>query len=433
MRMVDLISKKREGLSLSRDEIQFMIKGYTEGTIPDYQMSAWAMAVFFQGLDIKETSDLTMEMARSGDQVDLSGIQGIKVDKHSTGGVGDKTSLIVVPLVASVGVPVAKMSGRGLGHTGGTVDKLESIEGFKIELTKEQFFQNVNDFKMALVGQSGNLTPADKKLYGLRDVTGTVNSMPLIASSIMSKKIASGADAIVLDVKVGAGAFMKSLEDAKELAKTMVSIGNHLNRKTVAVITDMNQPLGFEIGNANEVREAIEVLSGKGEERLTKVCLTLASHMAVAGQVFPDFNTAYQKLEEILRTGKALETFAKFIEAQGGNSQVVTESEKLPQAQYHIEVTAEQGGYIEEINAEAMGNAAMYLGAGRKTKEDQIDYAVGISLKKKVADEVTAGEVIALIHSNSENVQDSYELIKQSVKISSDRIEELPIIYEVVE
>ncbi|MFS1512272.1 pyrimidine-nucleoside phosphorylase [Chengkuizengella sp. SCS-71B] len=433
MRMVDLISKKREGLSLSRDEIQYIIKGYTDGTIPDYQMSAWAMAVFFQGLDAKETSELTMEMACSGDQVDLSGIKGIKVDKHSTGGVGDKTSLIVVPLVASVGVPVAKMSGRGLGHTGGTVDKLESIEGFKIELTKEQFFQNVNEFKMALVGQSGNLTPADKKLYGLRDVTGTVNSMPLIASSIMSKKIASGADAIVLDVKVGAGAFMKSLEDAKELAKTMVSIGNHLNRKTVAVITDMNQPLGFEIGNANEVREAIEVLSGKGEERLTKVCLTLASHMAVAGQVYPDFNTAYKQLEEVLNTGQAVETFAKFVEAQGGDPELVTQPEKLPQAKYHINVIAEQSGYIQDINAESIGYAAMYLGAGRKTKEDQIDYSVGITLKKKVADEVSVGEVIAVIHSNNKEVQDSLDLIQQSVKISTESVDELPIIYEIIE
>ncbi len=433
MRMVDLIQKKRDGESLSRAEINFIIEGFVNDKIPDYQMSALAMAVYFQGMNAQEISDLTMAMVNSGETLDLSAIEGIKVDKHSTGGVGDKVSLIVGPLVASTGVPVAKMSGRGLGHTGGTIDKLESIPGFNVELTSEQFIRQVNQYKLALVGQSGNLTPADKKLYALRDVTATVNSIPLIASSIMSKKIASGADAIVLDVKVGSGAFMKSLSDAKLLAQTMVAIGKKLNRKTIAVLSDMNQPLGHEIGNANEVKEAINVLRGQGEENLTKVCLTIASYMAVAGKAYSDFKTAYQALAEILYSGRALEKFKQFISAQGGDREVVDYPERLPSAEYHVEVKANQHGYVEQINAELIGTAAMILGAGRKTKTDCVDHAAGVTLLKKVGDKVETGEVMAVLHTNRSEYQTAEQILRRAVTIGSRRTDKLPIIYDVIE
>ncbi|GGK15251.1 pyrimidine-nucleoside phosphorylase [Caldalkalibacillus thermarum] len=433
MRMVDLIQKKRDGFALSKEEIHFIIEGYTQGTIPDYQMAALAMAIYFRGMDSQETSHLTMAMVQSGETIDLSPIKGIKVDKHSTGGVGDKTSLIVAPLVATVGVPVAKMSGRGLGHTGGTIDKLESIEGFQTELTPEQFFRNVNEIKLALVGQSGNLAPADKKLYALRDVTATVNSIPLIASSIMSKKLASGADAIVLDVKTGSGAFMKKLEDAKALAEAMVSIGKELNRQTIAVISDMNQPLGYEVGNANEVREAIEVLKGEGEAGLTKLCLTIAAYMTVAGQIYPDFDSAYEELDKVLRSGQALETFKRFVQAQGGNTEQIDDPEKLPQASFHVELKAEEDGYVTQIDAEAVGVAAMLLGAGRATKEDTIDHAVGITLRKKVGDPVQKGEVLAVLHSNSEQPAASINRLKQAIVIGKEKVNKLPLIYDVLQ
>ncbi|EGL82490.1 pyrimidine-nucleoside phosphorylase [Caldalkalibacillus thermarum TA2.A1] len=433
MRMVDLIQKKRDGFALSKEEIHFIIEGYTQGTIPDYQMAALAMAIYFRGMDSQETSHLTMAMVQSGETIDLSPIKGIKVDKHSTGGVGDKTSLIVAPLVATVGVPVAKMSGRGLGHTGGTIDKLESIEGFQTELTPEQFFRNVNEIKLALVGQSGNLAPADKKLYALRDVTATVNSIPLIASSIMSKKLASGADAIVLDVKTGSGAFMKKLEDAKALAEAMVSIGKELNRQTIAVISDMNQPLGYEVGNANEVREAIEVLKGEGEAGLTKLCLTIAAYMTVAGQIYPDFDSAYEELDKVLRSGQALETFKRFVQAQGGNPEQIDDPEKLPQASFHVELKAEEDGYVTQIDAEAVGIAAMLLGAGRATKEDTIDHAVGITLRKKVGDPVQKGEVLAVLHSNSEQPAASINRLKQAIVIGKEKVNKLPLIYDVLQ
>jgi pyrimidine-nucleoside phosphorylase len=431
--MVDLIAKKRDGLRHSQDEIQYIVEGYVSSAIPDYQMAAWAMAVYFKGMDNKEISHLTMAMAASGETVDLSSITGIKVDKHSTGGVGDKTTLIVAPLVAAAGAPVAKMSGRGLGHTGGTIDKLESIEGFKAELTREAFIRYVNENRLAIVGQSGNLAPADKKLYALRDVTATINSLPLIASSVMSKKIASGADAIVLDVKAGSGAFMKNRDDARRLAEIMVAIGKQLNRRTIAVISDMNQPLGYEVGNANEIKEAIEVLNGGGERHLVELCLTLAAYMTVAGKLYADFAGAYQALEQILKSGKALQTFKRFVAAQGGNPDVVDHPEKLPAAAYRIEIKANETGYVKAIDAESVGLAAMLLGAGRKTKEEAIDHGVGITLKKKVGDHVAAGEVVAVLHSNTRDAQESENRLKNAFSFTENKPDSLPVIYEVIE
>ncbi len=433
MRMVDLIQKKRDGAELSADEINFIIEGFTDGTIPDYQMSAWAMAVYFQGMSEQEISHLTAAMVKSGETLDLSAIDGIKVDKHSTGGVGDKVSLIVGPLVASVGVPVAKMSGRGLGHTGGTIDKLESIPGFNVELTAEQFVNQVNKYKIAIVSQSGNLTPADKKLYALRDVTATVNSIPLIASSIMSKKIASGADAIVLDVKVGSGAFMKSLADARKLAETMVGIGKKLKRRTIAVLSDMSQPLGYEIGNANEVKEAIDVLRGNGEERLTEICLTIAAYMTVAGEVYPNFETARQKLTEVLSSGAALEKLKQFISAQGGDPELVDNPNKLPAAKHRIEVRAKEEGYIEKINAEMVGTAAMMLGAGRKTKNDRIDHAAGVTLLKKIGDPLEMGELLAVLHTNQSDFAAAEQILQNAITVSKQKTDRPPIVYDVIE
>lgn len=432
MRMVDIIQKKRDGLTLTKDEIQFCIHGYANGQIPDYQMSALAMAIYFQGMSSEEISNLTMEMVNTGDIMDLSPIEGIIVDKHSTGGVGDKTSLIVAPLVASVGIPVAKMSGRGLGHTGGTLDKLESIPGFQIELSKEQFIRHVNQFKLALVSQTGNLVPADKKLYALRDVTATVNSIPLIASSVMSKKIASGADAIVLDVKVGSGAFMKSLKDAKQLAETMVMIGKHLNRKTTAILTDMNEPLGYEVGNANEVKEAIEVLKGRGEQRLTELCLTIAAHMAVLGKKFETVEEAKEGLYAMLKEGRALHFFKQFVQAQGGDAMIVENDQLFPSPKYNIEVKSDKEGFVEEIQAEEIGIAAMWLGAGRATKEDKIDYSAGITLLKKVGDRVHQGEPIAILRSNIEQMDASLQKVKQAYRLSDQQVQPPAIIYEVI-
>lgn len=433
MRMVDLIQKKKLGDKLTSDEINFIVKGYTKGEIPDYQMSAFLMAVYFKGMDKEEIAELTKAYVESGDKADLSGIEGIKVDKHSSGGVGDKISLIAIPLVASVGIPVAKMSGRGLGHTGGTIDKLESIAGFKTELSNETFISNVNKYKMAIVGQTANLTPADKKTYALRDVTATVDSIPLIAASIMSKKIASGSDAIVLDVKVGSGAFMKSLEEARELARTMVEIGNSLNRKTVAVITNMDQPLGHEIGNANEVREAIEVLKGNGASDEVKVALTIASYMTVLGGAFSDFETAYSELQKIIESGKAVAKLKEFIEIQGGDSSIVDDPSKLPQAKYHIHVKAKTSGYIEAMEAENIGIAAMLLGAGRKTKEDKIDFSAGITLLKKVTEKVNEGDTIAILHTNQENNQEAETVLLEAYKIGSEKPHELQYIYDVIQ
>jgi len=428
MRTVDLITKKRDGGELTRGEIDALIEGYTQGTIPDYQMSAMAMAIFFRGMTPDERANLTMAMVNSGEVIDLSGIAGIKVDKHSTGGVGDTTTLVLAPLVASVGVPVAKMSGRGLGHTGGTIDKLESVPGFHVEIDNDEFISLVNRHGLAVIGQSDKLTPADKKLYGLRDVTGTVNSIPLIASSIMSKKIASGADAIVLDVKTGDGAFMKEMDEARELAACMVDIGKRVGRRTIAVLSDMSQPLGNAIGNALEVREAIDTLRGVGPKDLTELCLTLGGHMAVLAGVASTQTEATELLREAMSSGKAIEKFKEFLTAQGGDASVVDEHGRLPTAKYQIEVAADNSGYVASIAAENMGLAAMKLGAGRATKESAIDLAVGIVLHKKVGDEVAAGQSLATIHANSEDVAEAMNIIRASIAIQNDPVEPPPLL-----
>ncbi|MCO4852528.1 pyrimidine-nucleoside phosphorylase [Bacillus vallismortis] len=420
MRMVDIIIKKQNGKELTTEEIQFFVNGYTDGSIPDYQASALAMAIFFQDMSDRERADLTLAMVNSGETIDLSAIEGIKVDKHSTGGVGDTTTLVLAPLVAALDVPVAKMSGRGLGHTGGTIDKLEAIDGFHVELSKGEFIKLVNRDKVAVIGQSGNLTPADKKLYALRDVTGTVNSIPLIASSIMSKKIAAGADAIVLDVKTGAGAFMKTEEDAAELAKAMVRIGNNVGRQTMAVISDMSQPLGFAIGNALEVKEAIDTLKGEGPEDLHELVLTLGSQMVVLAKKANTLDEARAKLEEVMKNGKALEKFKDFLKNQGGDSSIVDDPSKLPQAAYQIDVPAKEAGFVSEIIADEIGVAAMLLGAGRATKEDEIDLAVGIMLRKKVGDKVEKGEALVTLYANRENVDEVIEKVYDNIRTAAE-------------
>ncbi|MEO4053284.1 pyrimidine-nucleoside phosphorylase [Solibacillus sp. CAU 1738] len=422
MRMVDIIEKKRNGEALSTEEIRFFVNGYTQGEVPDYQASALCMAIYFQDMNDRERADLTMAMVESGDQIELSNIEGIKVDKHSTGGVGDTTTLPLAAMVAAVGVPVAKMSGRGLGHTGGTIDKLESIDGFHVELSNEQFVKQVNDIKMAVIGQSGNLTPADKKLYALRDVTGTVSSIPLIASSIMSKKIAAGADAIVLDVKTGDGAFMKTVEDAKLLAEAMVQIGNNVGRNTMAIISDMSQPLGYAIGNALEVKEAIDTLNGEGPADLNELCYTLGSQMVVLGGKASTIEEAREMLEEVVANGAALEVLKKFITAQGGDASIVDEPSKLPQAKFITEVVAKEAGYVAKIEAEDIGTAAMLLGAGRATKESEIDLAVGLVLRRKVGDYVEAGESLVTVHANSEDINEVIEKIYTHIHLSKDPV-----------
>ncbi|MBC1473870.1 pyrimidine-nucleoside phosphorylase [Listeria grandensis] len=431
MRMVDVISKKRDGKELTTEEIGFVVDGYTAGKIPDYQVSALAMAIFFQDMTDRERADLTMAMVNSGETIDLSAIEGIKVDKHSTGGVGDTTTLVLAPLVAALDVPVAKMSGRGLGHTGGTIDKLEAIEGFHVEITKEQFIDLVNRDKVAVIGQSGNLTPADKKLYALRDVTGTVNSIPLIASSIMSKKIAAGADAIVLDVKTGAGAFMKTDKDAENLAHAMVRIGNNVGRQTMAVISDMSQPLGFAIGNALEVQEAIDTLKGEGPEDLTELVLILGSQMVVLAKKAKDLDEARAMLKEVMANGKALAKFKDFLDNQGGDGSIVDDPSKLPQAKFKIDVPAKESGVVAEIVADEIGIAAMLLGAGRATKEDEIDLAVGIMLRKKVGDKVEAGEPLVTIYANKEDVKAVEAKIYENIRVS-DKAEAPKLIHTVI-
>ncbi|MBP1988957.1 pyrimidine-nucleoside phosphorylase [Paenibacillus eucommiae] len=432
MRMVDLIQKKKSGSSLNKEEIEFIVNGYTAGDIPDYQMSAFLMAIHWKGMTDEETSYLTLSMAHSGDVIDLSAIEGIKVDKHSTGGVGDKISLIVAPIAAYFGVPIAKMSGRGLGHTGGTIDKLESIPGFRVELSKEEFISAVNLHKIAIVGQSGNLAPADKKMYALRDVTATVDSIPLIASSIMSKKIASGADAIVLDVKIGSGAFMKSQEDARALAATMVNIGKNVQLNTIALITGMEQPLGREIGNAGEIRESIDVLRGQGDADLTEVAISVAAYMVMLGGKFTHIEEARAAVEKVVRSGDAIETFKSFIASQGGDPMVVDHPELLPSAAFHIDVVSQVEGYLTEIDAEQMGIAAMLLGAGRARKEDPIDYGVGITLNKKIGDTAAIGESLCTLHANREDVQSVIELVLQAFRITDHKPEAVRLIYEVI-
>ena len=431
MRMVDIIAKKRDGHELTTAEIDFFIKGYTAGTIPDYQASALAMAIYFKDMTDRERADLTMAMVNSGETIDLSAIKGIKVDKHSTGGVGDTTTLVLAPLVAALDIPVAKMSGRGLGHTGGTTDKLDSIAGFQTEITKDDFIRLVNDDKVAVIGQTGNLTPADKKLYALRDVTGTVNSIPLIASSIMSKKIAAGSDAIVLDVKTGAGAFMKTIDEAKQLANAMVKIGNNVGRRTMAIISDMSQPLGFAIGNALEVKEAIDTLKGKGPADLHELVLTLGSQMVVLANGADTLEEARARLEEVMYNGKAIEKFKAMLKNQGGDASVVDQPEKLPEAKFKIELPALQAGYISEIVADEIGIAAMQLGAGRATKEDSIDVSVGLMLHKKVGDRVEQCESLLTIHSNREDIDAIKQKLYDNIKIS-DQAEKLQLIYSVI-
>lgn len=432
MRTVDLIAKKRDGGELTQAEIDDLIQAYTAGNIPDYQMSALAMAIYFRGMSERERADLTLAMAASGDRIDLSGIAGVKVDKHSTGGVGDSTTLALAPLVAAIGVPVAKMSGRGLGHTGGTIDKLAAIPGFQSELSSAKFMELVNRNGLAVIGQSGNLTPADKKLYALRDVTATVESIPLIASSIMSKKIAAGADAIVLDVKTGDGAFMKEMAGARELAEAMVGIGRQVGRRTVAVISDMSQPLGYAVGNALEVREAIDTLKGAGPADLTELCLVLGSQMAVLAGKAADASEARRLLEDAIASGRALETFRRFVAAQGGDAKVTEQPELLPAAAYQIELPARESGYVAQLAAERIGLAAMKLGAGRATKDDVIDLAVGIVLRKKVGDPVAQGEPLAVIHANRDDVEEVVQLLHASITITGDPIRPPALVHEII-
>ncbi|ELC8441699.1 pyrimidine-nucleoside phosphorylase [Clostridium perfringens] len=432
MRMYDLILKKRNGGELSTEEINFFVDKYTNGEIPDYQVAALLMAIYFKKMNKRETSDLTMAMVNSGDILDLSEIQGIKVDKHSTGGVGDTTTLVLGPMVAALGIPVAKMSGRGLGHTGGTIDKLESFDGFSVEMTKDQFINNVNNIKLAVGGQTGDLAPADKKLYALRDVTGTVDNVSLIASSIMSKKIAAGADAIVLDVKVGDGAFMKTPEAARELATEMVEIGKHVGRNTVAIISDMDQPLGFAVGNALEVKEAIETLRGNGPKDLLELCLTLGSNMVVLAGAAKDTDEARKMLMETITSGKAIEKLKEFVTAQGGDASVIDDISNFHNAKYVIPVKATKSGVISKIHAESIGLVAMELGAGRATKESIIDLAVGIVLEKKRGDKVNEGDIIAYIHADDEEKgKKAVDGILANYAIS-DSVKDIPLIYDIV-
>ena len=429
MRMYDLILKKKQGKELNTEEINWMIKEFTEGRIPDYQMSAMTMAICFQGMDKRETFDLTMAMRDSGDVLDLSRIDGIKVDKHSTGGVGDKVSLVLTPIVASLGVPVAKMSGRWLGHTGGTIDKLESFSGFSTEISEEKFIDSVNTIGIAIAGQTANLAPADKKLYALRDVTATVDQMSLIASSIMSKKLASGADAIVLDVKTGNGAFMQKEEDAIALAKAMVDIGNRAGKQTVAVITDMDEPLGNAVGNALEIKEVIDALHGDGPEDLMEVVYALGTQMLLLAKRAEDEEIARNLITESIQERKALKKFAEFIENQGGNREEILHPDMLPKARYVIPVLAEEEGCIERILAQDIGIACMTLGGGRENKESTIDHGVGIILTKKISDTVKKGETLALIHANSkEKAVLASNLVKNAYQIAKEPAKKAPMV-----
>lgn len=428
MRMYDLIHKKRDGQKLSEEEIKYIVKGYTNGEIPDYQMSALLMAIYFNSMTEKETAIFTNEVAHSGQMIDLSAIDGFKVDKHSTGGVGDKTTLIIAPIVASYGVKVAKMSGRGLGHTGGTVDKMESIPGMKTTLSSEDFIKQVNDIGLAVIGQSSNLAPADKKLYALRDVTATVDSIPLIACSIMSKKIAAGNDAILLDVKTGSGAFMKTLDDSIELAKAMVSIGKHAGKKTVGLITEMDIPLGHMIGNSLEVIEVVETLKGHGPEDLTKVATDLAANMLyLAGK--GDMETTRQMVRDAIKSGQAFDKLLDLVRAQGGDTSYLEDTSKFEKAQYKVEVKAQKSGYIHAMDTESIGIASVMLGAGRKTVEDTIDFAAGIEMVKKTGDKVEEGDVLALIYTNDQaSIKEASDKILASYTIDDVKPELKPLV-----
>lgn len=433
MHMVDIIEKKRDGEPLSKQEIRYIIKGYVEGDIPDYQMSAWAMAVFFRGMSLEETAELTSTMAKSGDQIDLSTLGGRFVDKHSTGGVGDKTTLLLGPMVAACGVPVAKMSGRGLGHTGGTIDKLSSVPGFRVELTQEEFLTQVKKIGLSVISQTGNLVPADKKLYALRDVTGTVSSIPLIASSVMSKKIAAGAQGIVLDVKYGSGAFMKTIEDARRLATTMVNIGKALGRQTIAVLSNMNQPLGRAVGNSLEILEAADALQGKGSNDLMKVCLELGAWMLVAGDSVPNVGAGKKCLRHSIESGAAWNKFLTFLKAQGGDAQAVIDR-RLKVAPWNLPVLANESGYVQSIDAHDISILAMTLGAGRVTKDSPIDLGTGVLLVKKTGEWVEAGEpLLQLYGSNKEKLAEGILFAQDLISVGRDAPELPPLIEEVIQ
>ena len=432
MRVVDLIIKKKLGFPLSKAEIHFIIDGYVKGEIPDYQISSLLMAICFQGLNEEEQVNFTMEMLESGESIDLSAIEGICVDKHSTGGVGDKTTLVVAPIVASLGLKIAKMSGRGLGHTGGTLDKLESIPGFRIALTKAEFFKQVQEISIAVVGQTANIAPADKKLYALRDVTGTVESVGLIAGSIMSKKLASGASHILLDVKVGDGAFMKNLDDARILAKAMVRIGNNTNRKTVAVLTDMDQPLGEAVGNSLEVIEAIETLKGKGPKLFSELCFQLAAEMLVMTKLVKTNKEAALQVQEVIKNQKALDKLREMIRYQGGDERVIDDYSLFAQSEKMIPIYAKTTGFINRIHALQIGNAAMILGAGRQTKDDIIDMAVGIKVIGKVGDFVNKGDTLAIVYANELNVDQAVREVSDSFEIVEEKVEANKIILDIV-
>ena len=433
MQMTDLIVKKRDGGALTDEEINFMIQGYTRGEIPDYQMSAMCMAILLRGMDDRETLAMTMAMMHSGETLDLSPIRGVKADKHSTGGVGDKTSLVLCPMVAAAGVKIAKMSGRGLGHTGGTIDKLESFPGFSTAISEETFFDNVNRIGIAIMGQTADLVPADKKIYALRDVTGTVPSIPLIVSSIMSKKLASGADVIVLDVKCGDGAFMKTEDDARELARGLTRIGRLAGRKCAAVITDMDQPLGFAVGNAVEVKEALAVLRGEQEGDLLELCLTLGGCMLAEGGLAAGIEDARERLLQTIRDGSALRKLAEMVEAQGGDSAAVYDPSLLPDAAFKLEAPSLKGGYVGRIHAEDVGLVSMHLGGGRATKESSIDLSVGVVLKKKVGDYVEAGESLGTVHASSEEKgREAVELLRNCFEFSDEPVERPSFIKDII-
>ena len=420
MRMVDLIEKKRDGLELSKEEIDFIIEGYTAGSIPDYQMSAFAMAVYFSGMNDIESTNLAIAMLNSGDAMDLSMIEGVKVDKHSTGGVGDKVSLVLAPMVASLGVKFAKMSGRGLGHTGGTLDKLESIPNFNIFLSYDEFVTQVNKIGLAIVGQTGNLTPADKKLYALRDVTATVNSIPLIASSIMSKKLASGSNAICLDVKVGSGAFMKDIESATKLARLMVEIGKNAGRSMTAIITDMDEPVGCAVGNNLEVIEAINTLKGNGPKDLTDICLEIGSYLVLDAKVANNLEEAKNMLKQQISNGEALNKLVELVKEQNGDYTYVLDTDKFPKAKEIVPVVAKKSGYVTYINALEIGLGSMLLGGGRETMADIIDPSVGIILNKKIDQFVNEGEVLAYVYSNGKNTNTVVEKVLNAFEIGNE-------------
>ncbi len=433
MNFYDIIKKKRDGGELSAEEIQLLVQGIAEGTIPDYQVAAWAMAVYFQGMTERETADLTWAMARSGETIDLSQIEGVTVDKHSTGGVGDKTTLVAVPLAAAAGVPVPKMSGRGLGHTGGTIDKLESIPGFKVDMGSAQFIEQVNTIKAAIIAQSGNLVPADKRLYAIRDVTATVDSIPLIASSVMSKKLASGAQGIVLDVKVGKGAFMKDLEQAFQLARLMVDIGSRANRTVVAVLSDMDQPLGCAVGNALEVEEAVKTLKGEGAPDLTELSVILASFMLVAGDKAPDISSARAQVEGILANGTGFEKFREMVVCQGGNAKCLDRPQDYFRASLQVALPAPADGYVVDIDAELVGLAAMRLGAGRAKVGDHIDHTVGVVVRRKKGDPVRLGQPLAVIHANDPyRLETAKAMLAQAFRIGEQPPVMRPLILGVV-